>query len=158
MNQTLQPQAPVRRRRILPWLSFSAIAVLIGLMIALSGCTTEGQGTPSETLTVEEVTSQEAFDLIQENDGNPGFITLDVRTASEFQAGHIEGALSIDVNLPSFSEELAQLDRNAIYLVYCRSGNRSRTALAIMEGLGFTSIYHLTNGITEWVDAGFPVS
>jgi rhodanese-related sulfurtransferase len=158
MNQTLQPQAPVRRRRILPWLSFSAIAILVGLMIALPGCTTEGQGTPSETLAVEEVTSQEAFELIQENDGNPGFIILDVRTASEFQAGHIEGALSIDVNLPSFSEELDQLDRSVTYLVYCRSGNRSRTALAIMEDLGFTRIYHLTNGITEWVASGLPVS
>jgi rhodanese-related sulfurtransferase len=158
MNQTLQPQAPARRRRILLWLSFSAVAVLVGLVIALSGCTLEGQGTPSDTLEVQEVTSQEAFDLIQENDGNPDLIILDVRTASEFHAGHIEGALSIDVNLPSFSEELEQLDRNATYLVYCRSGNRSRTALAIMEDLGFTLIYHLTNGITEWVGAGLPVS
>jgi rhodanese-related sulfurtransferase len=127
-------------------------------MIALSGCTLEGQGTPSDTLAVQEVTSQEAFDLIQENDGSPEFIILDVRTASEFQAGHIEGALSIDVNSPSFSEGLGQLDRKATYLVYCRSGNRSRTALAIMENLGFTRVYHLTNGITEWVGAGLPVS
>ena len=137
MNQTLQPQAPVRRRRILLWLCFSAVAILVVLMIALSGWATEGRGTPSDTLAVQEVTSQQAFDLIQENDGNPGFIILDVRTASEFQAGHIEGALSIDVNLPSFSEELGRLDRNATYLVYCRSGNRSRTALGIMEDLGF---------------------
>jgi rhodanese-related sulfurtransferase len=140
------------------WLSFSAVAVLVGLMIAVLGCRTEGQGTPSKTLAGEEVTSQEAFDLIQENNGNPGFIILDVRTASEFQAGHIEGALGIDVNLPSFSEELAQLDRSVTCLVYCRSGNRSRTALGIMEDLGFTRIYHPTNGITEWVASGLPVS
>ncbi len=158
MNQTLQPQAPAKRRSILLWLSFSAVAVLVGLVIALSGCTLEGQDPPSDTLEVQEVTSQQAFDLIQENEGNPDFIILDVRTASEFQAGHIEGALSIDVNLPSFSEELEQLDRNATYLVYCRSGNRSRTALAIMEDLGFTRIYHLTNGITEWAGVGLPVS
>jgi rhodanese-related sulfurtransferase len=126
------------------------------LLIALSGCTLEGHS--PDTLEVQEVTSYEAFDLIQENDGNADFIVLDVRTASEFQAGHIEGALSIDVNLPSFSEELEQLDRNAAYLVYCRSGNRSRTALAIMEDLGFKRIYHLTNGMTEWVAAGLPVS
>jgi rhodanese-related sulfurtransferase len=158
MDQTLQPHARVGRRRILLWLPFAAIAIPVGLMIALLGCTTEEQGTPSETLVVEEVTSQEALDLIEENDGNPGFIILDVRTASEFQAGHIEDALSIDVNLLSFSEELGQLDRSVTYLVYCRSGNRSRTALAIMEDLGFTRIYHLTNGITEWVASGLPVS
>ena len=134
------------------------IAVLVAAVSALSGCTLEGQLTPSDTLQVLDVTSQEAFDLIQKNHGNPGFIILDVRTSSEFQERHIDGALNIDVNLPSFSEELEQLDRNGTYLVYCRSGNRSRTALAIMEDLGFTRIYHLTNGITEWVDAGLPVS
>jgi rhodanese-related sulfurtransferase len=139
------------------WLALSAAAVLVALVIAPPGCTFGGQCPASDTLEVYEVTSQEAFDLIQENQGNPGFIILDVRTSSEFHNGHIEGALSIDVNLPSFSEELEQLDRNATYLVYCRSGNRSRTALAIMEDLGFTRIYHLTNGITQWVDAGLPV-
>ena len=50
------------------------------------------------------------------------------------------------------------MDGKDTYLVYCRSGNRSRTALWIMEELGFTRIYHLANGITEWVDAGFPVT
>ena len=158
MNQVLQPQTSFRRRRLPTWLSFSAVAVLVALVSAISGCTLEGQGTPTDTLEVQEVTSQEAFDLIQGNHGNPDFVILDVRTSQEFHNGHIEGALSIDVNLPSFSEELEQLDRNATYLVYCRSGNRSRTALAIMEDLGFTSIYHLTNGITEWVDAGLQVS
>ncbi len=134
------------------------MALLVAVVSVLSGCTLEGQLTPSDTLQVLDVTSQEAFDLIQKNHGNPDFIILDVRTSSEFQDRHIEGALNIDVNLPSFSEELEQLDRNGTYLVYCRSGNRSRTALAIMEDLGFTRIYHLANGITEWVDAGLPVA
>ncbi len=132
--------------------------MLVAVVSAISGCTLEGQGAPSDALAAQDVTSQEAFALIQENQGNPDFIILDVRTSSEFEDGHIEGALNIDVNLPSFSEELEQLDRNDTYLVYCRSGNRSRTALAIMEDLGFTRIYHLTNGITEWVDAGLPAS
>ncbi len=158
MKQALQPQTPSRKRRLSIWLSISAIAVLVALVSAVSGCILEGQGTPFETLEVQDVTSQEAFDLIQENHGNPDFIILDVRTSSEFHDGHVEGALNIDVNLPSFSEELKQLDRNATYLVYCRSGNRSRTALRIMDDLGFTRVYHLTNGITEWVDAGLPVS
>jgi len=158
MNQALQPQTPSRKRRLSIWLSFSAVAVLVAFVSVISGCTLEGQGTPSDTLQVQEVTSQEAFDLIQENHGNPDFVIFDVRTSSEFHDGHIEGALNIDVNLPSFSEELEQLASNDTYLVYCRSGNRSRTALAIMEDLGFTRIYHPANGVTEWVDAGLPVS
>ena len=133
------------------------IAVLVAVVSVLLVFTLEELGTPYDTLEVQDVTSQEAFDLIQENHGNPDFIILDVRTSLEFHDGHIEGALNIDVNLPSFSEELEQLDRNATYLVYCRSGNRSRTALRKMDDLGFTRVYHLTNGITEWVDAGLPV-
>jgi len=123
----------------------------------LSGCMLEGQCAPSSTLQTQDVTSQEAFNLIQENYGNPDFIILDVRTSSEFHDGHIEGALNIDVSLPSFRGETEKLDRNDTYLVYCRTGNRSRTALAIMEDLGFTRVYHLANGITEWIGAGLPV-
>jgi rhodanese-related sulfurtransferase len=134
------------------------IVVLVAVASVALAFALEERGTPYDTLQVQDVTSQEAFDLIQENHGNPDFIILDVRTSSEFHDGHIEGALNIDVNLPSFSEELEQLDRNATYLVYCRSGSRSRTALRIMDDLGFTSAYHLANGITEWVDAGLPVS
>jgi len=133
------------------------IVVLVAVASVVLAFTLEERGTTYDTLQVQDVTSQEAFDLMQENLGNPDFIILDVRTSSEFHDGHIEGALNIDVNLPSFSEELEQLDKNATYLVYCRSGNRSRTALRIMDDLAFTRAYHLTNGITEWVDAGLPV-
>jgi len=133
------------------------IVVLVAVASVVLAFTLEERGTTYDTLQVQDVSSQEAFDLMQENLGNPDFIILDVRTSSEFHDGHIEGALNIDVNLPSFSEELEQLDKNATYLIYCRSGNRSRTALRIMDDLAFTRAYHLTNGITEWVDAGLPV-
>ncbi len=131
--------------------------MLVAVVSVVLAFTLEERGTPYDTLQVQDVTSQEALDLIKENHGNPDFIILDVRTSSEFHDGHIEGALNIDVNLPSFSEELEQLDKNATYLIYCRSGNRSRTALRIMDDLAFTRAYHLTNGITEWVDAGLLV-
>jgi len=133
------------------------IVVLVAVASVVLAFTLEERGTTYDTLQVQDVSSQEAFDLMQENLGNPDFIILDVRTSSEFHDGHIEGALNIDVNLPSFSEELEQLDKNATYLIYCRSGNRSRTALRIMDDLAFTRAYHLTNGITEWVDAGLLV-
>ncbi len=135
--------------------------VMVALMVVVSvlpGCIGEKQVTSSNTPHVQDVTSQEAFNLIRENKNNLGFLILDVRTASEFYDGHIEGALNIDVNLPSFREEMGKLNKNDTYLVYCRTGNRSRTALRIMEELGFTHIYHIANGITEWITAGLPVS
>ena len=134
------------------------MVALIIMASVLPGCKGEKQDTSSNTPYVQDVTSREAFNLIQKNKSNPDFIILDVRTASEFYDGHIEGAPNIDVNLPSFREEMGKLNKNDTYLVYCRTGNRSRTALRIMEELGFTSIYHIANGISEWISAGLPVS
>lgn len=134
------------------------IVALIILVSVLPGCSVQKQVTSSNTSHVQNVTSQEAFKLIQENKNNPNFIILDVRTVSEFSDGHIEGALNIDVNQPSFREEIGKLNSNDTYLVYCRTGNRSRIALRIMEELGFTNIYHIADGITEWIDAGLPLS
>ena len=129
------------------------VAVIVLSVFFITGQVTQSCGSQAQS-----VTSQEAFDLIQENQGNPGFIILDVRTASEYRAGHIEGALNTDVRLTSFREELERLSKTDTYLVYCRTGNRSRTALCQMEKLGFSSTYHLSNGITEWVGAALPVS
>ena len=141
-------------RRYFRWVATALVVAVSVLSVAVLA----GQVTRSCGSQAQGVTSQEAFDLIRENQENPGFIILDVRTSSEYRAGHIEGALNIDVNLASFREELEQLSKNDTYLVYCRTGNRSGTALCEMENLGFSSIYHLVNGITEWVGAGFPAS
>ena len=134
--------------------------VMLALVIMLSvvpGCVQEGPLNSSGDPRSKDITSEEAFNLIQENEGNADFIILDVRTASEFADGHIAGALNIDVNLPSFREEIERLDTSDTYLVYCRTGNRSRKALAIMGELGFTRIYHLENGFTEWTNSGLPM-
>lgn len=82
---------------------------------------------------------------------------LDVRTPSEFAAGHIAGATLVDWNDPSFSSRVAELDRSKRYLVYCRSGNRSAQAVAAMRKMGFTDIVELQGGILSWEAAGLPV-
>jgi len=86
-----------------------------------------------------------------------GVVILDVRTPEEFEAGHIEGALLIDYNNPTFPSKVAELDRTPKYAVYCRSGKRSLGAIAIMSELGFGEIHHLEEGILSWVWNGQPV-
>jgi rhodanese-related sulfurtransferase len=100
----------------------------------------------------------EARDTIGKRSGDPGFVLLDVRTPKEFQAERIEGAVMIDYLSPSFRDEVAKLDRGKSYLVYCRTGNRTRGALKIMRELGFRNLLHLENGITGWKEAGFPTA
>lgn len=65
---------------------------------------------------------------------------IDVRTPSEFSSGHLDGAENIDVQSSTFTSEVSQLPRDAQYVVYCRSGNRSAAAIAQMEALGFTNL------------------
>lgn len=65
---------------------------------------------------------------------------IDVRTPAEFNGGHLQGAQNIDVQSSTFTAEVSELPRDAQYVVYCRSGNRSAAAISQMEALGFTNL------------------
>lgn len=86
-----------------------------------------------------------------------GVILLDVRTSGEFMAGHIEGAINIDVEGMTFDGEIKQLDNTKTYAIYCQSGRRSRIAIESMEKAGFTKLFNLDQGIGSWQAAGLPV-
>ena len=83
------------------------------------------------------------------------YVILDVRTREEFHAGHLKGASNIDFYDSSFESNLDELDKRKKYLVYCRSGNRSRQAMFLMRDLGFEEVYNLESGIISWNDHGF---
>jgi rhodanese-related sulfurtransferase len=87
----------------------------------------------------------------------PGVTVLDVRTPAEFAEGHIDGATVVDFYEPGFAEAIAALDRDGTYLVYCRSGNRSGQAVALMAQLGFERVYDLDGGVVAWSGAGLPL-
>jgi rhodanese-related sulfurtransferase len=84
-------------------------------------------------------------------------VILDVRTQEEFGEGHIEGATMLDFYRPDFAEQLAQLDPDVPYVLYCRSGNRSGQTRAIMADLGFDAVDDIDGGIVAWQSAGLPV-
>lgn len=73
----------------------------------------------------------------------PDTIVIDVRTPAEFASGHLEGAVNIDVQSADFAAQIAELDPNGEYFIYCRSGNRSAAAMAQMSQMGFQN---MTNG------------
>jgi len=86
-----------------------------------------------------------------------GVITLDVRTPGEFMGGFIQGARNIDFQSGNFENEIAALDKNATYAVYCRSGNRSGQAVKVMHDAGFHNVYNLNGGVIDWTNAGLPL-
>lgn len=131
------------------------LSVLLVIGVVLAGGCTSKQETPTQI--IENTAPEEAFALIQENQDNPDFVIIDVRTPQEFAGGHIENAIVIDYNSDTFRDDLDKLDKDKIYLVYCVWGGRSGAALAIMEGLGFLEAYNLSGGILAWQDAGLPI-
>ncbi len=99
-----------------------------------------------------DVTVLEAWNLIQDKEE---LVILDVRTQAEYDEGHIEGALLIPVQeLPDRLDELNNSDE---LIVYCRTGNRSSSAVDILGEAGFSKVYHISDGITSWISEGYPV-
>ena len=120
----------------------------IALLLVLAACG------GSDTASVELVQAAAAASTIESAE----VVVLDVRTPEEFEAGHIDGAVNIDFYAADFQAQLEQLDRDASYVMYCRSGNRSATTATIMRGLDFTEVDEIDGGILSWVEAGLPVA
>jgi len=133
---------------------FTIIFVLILMTGLVNGCAGQIE-TPNQIL--KDVGVQEAFELIQSNQGNADFIIIDIRTPEEFNEGYIENAINIDFYSETFKQDLDKLDKNKTYFIYCRSGNRSGRAMPIMKDLGFKEVYNLSAGIKDWIAEGLPV-
>ena len=71
-------------------------------------------------------------------------IIIDVRTSGEFADGHLKKAkYNWDVMSGEFQGNLAGLDKEETYYLYCRSGNRSGKATSIMKQKGFHNVYNI---------------
>ena len=166
--------------RLVKWLLAVGLLATVPVLAACAGGTTT---TPPETITItpppetititpppetvtitpalpqiiESISPQEAFALIHGNQNNPDFVIIDVRTTEEIAGGYIEDAIFIDYYSDTFMDELNSLDKDKVYLIYCRSGGRSGPTLATMEELGFMEVYELLGGILAWQGAGLPV-
>ena len=93
--------------------------------------------------------SQDEWAEQLENDSDA--VILDVRTAEEMEEGYIPNAIHIDIYLgQEFLDEIDKLDKSKNYYVYCRSGNRSRQACALLKNTGISNAYNLEGGIIEW--------
>lgn len=104
-----------------------------------------------------EINPQEAYDLIKRHKNDPDFFIIDVRTPQEFEDGRIAGALNFDVQSDNFESEIGKFDKNKIYIVYCRGGNRSQIAARMMSDAGFKNVSNLTGGIVFWEENGLPI-
>jgi len=127
------------------------IMIAAALMLGLSGrAIVKAQATRPA---VKQI-NIEQFDKLRQENGN---VVLDVRTAQEFNQGHVPGALNIDISDPQFKKKIEALDKSKTYLVHCARGVRSARATKIMAPLGFAEILDYHGGFDEWRKAGKPV-
>ncbi len=85
-----------------------------------------------------------------------GAMVIDVRTPAEFATGHVADAVNIDLSSQDFESRLDALDKNAAYVVYCQSGNRSTQAVEQMVDMGFDGVVN-GGGIGALAGAGVEI-
>lgn len=118
--------------------------LIIGFLIVilLSGCAATKE---ENKIMYNKITAEEAKEMIDTQE----VIILDVRTQEEFKEKHIEGALLIpDYELANVAKSKLP-DKNKKILVYCRSGNRSKSAARLLIDMGYTDVYDF-GGIINW--------
>ena len=94
----------------------------------------------------QQITQAEAKEMID----TQAVVILDVREQHEYDSGHIPGAVLLPVGTITEDTAAAVIDElDAVVLVYCRSGNRSKTASQALADLGYTNIYEF-GGINDW--------
>ena len=136
--------------------TLAAAAVALTLAVGVSACSSSSAAGPVATVSGTTVEAGAEIDpaTFAATLSQPGVVVLDVRTPAEFAAGHLPGAVNIDVESAGFDAQVAALDKNATYAVYCRSGNRSAVALGKMSDAGIAKAVHLGGGINAWAAAG----
>ena len=125
------------------------LVLALASVFAVGACSGSDTGTAS-TEAVRTVAAADAVEVLAER------TVIDVRTPAEFAAGHVAGAINIDVEAPDFAEKISTLDPKGDYLVYCRSGRRSALAADAMAKAGFTDIID-AGGLDGLATAGAPI-
>lgn len=121
------------------------LALFLLLLLTLAGCSSKE--VKAETASYQQITAEEAKSMMEVQ---PDAVILDVREQDEYDAGHIPSAVLLPVG--TINEETAASaipEKDTVVLVYCRSGNRSKTASQALADLGYTQIYEF-GGIKDW--------
>jgi len=129
--------------------------------VGLSGCIGEKQPVKNSITDINKsdntytnVNVQQAKEMIDKGE----VFILDVRTPGEYTSGHIKNSTLLavqDIPANELDSKLRELPKNGSILVYCMSGIRSAAASKILVDNGFSKVYNMQGGITEWINAGY---
>lgn len=96
-------------------------------------------------------------DALKARQAAESLVVVDVRSAEEFAAGHIAGAINIPhEQVAARAGELAAHKTDGKLVLYCRSGRRTALAVEALEKQGFSGLLHLDGDMQGWTAAGEP--
>lgn len=98
-----------------------------------------------------------AMELQMNLDAGEKYIIIDVRSAEEYAAGHIPGAINVDFGKLFFSITTLVPNADTEVIIYCRSGGRSVIATKLLVDLGYKNATNLKGGFMDWAKAGYLV-
>lgn len=107
------------------------------------------------TLISEPVCNLSAREYVDADKSNS--ILLDVRTQKEYDSGHLEGVILMDIYKSNFRDEINKLDKEKKYYVYCKVGVRSSSVVKYMTQSGFKNVCNLEGGIVQLSAAGVQI-
>ena len=129
-------------------LLFAALAASLALL--LSGCAlSKAKADTAEDRTgkaaYHKISAEEAYEMMTSQE----VVVVDVRTREEYDGGHIENAVLVPNESIGSEMPEALPDKEAILLIYCRSGRRSKEAAQKLLELGYQSVYDF-GGVIDW--------
>src|SRR5262245_60247974 len=89
------------------------------------------------------------------NPGN-GFALLDVREGDEWEQGHLDRAIFLPRGFLGQKADKLLPEKTQPIVVYCAGGTRSALAAKTLQDLGYSDVYFMRGGFTEWQNNGMP--
>ncbi|HKY54329.1 MAG TPA: rhodanese-like domain-containing protein, partial [Anaerolineales bacterium] len=108
--------------------------------------------------TVQTINVQDLRERLNEvgPDGRPPLQLVDVRQTSEWNAGHIPGAIHFEGG--RIANEEIPFTQDKPLVIQCASGNRSMVAISVLKRRGFRNLIQVEGGINQWKKNGFEIT
>ena len=121
------------------------------VIFLLEGCFTVKS---NEHFTYTKLTTEKYYAILKDSSNH---YLIDVRTPGEFRKSHAPGAVNYNFLAFHFGRDIDSLNRDKTAFIYCHTCHRSPFAGKIMKRKGFTRVYDLKDGFSQWLKAGLPL-
>ena len=118
------------------------IILLILSLFMVTGCSYNE--VESKMISVKDVN-----DIIENFENEENTFIVDVRELNEYEEGHLINSINIPLSIIGSINDVPEINKDSKIIVYCRSGNRSKSAQARLNSMGYTNVYDMS-GILDW--------